>query len=208
MCSAIYLRFCDQILKKNLNDFDPDTRDRFIAGAMLPGSWYVRSQQVRKWFKDKFLAKFNEVDIIIAQGYSENEAKLKGIEQFAIEAAIIKVHGSDVLNYIADQGVQVYGGMGFSEEAPMARAYRDARITKIYEGTNEIKIILLVGMIIKKIMKKEFNLKHELDFVNAGMKHESSFNSGLLSKEYRAIKNLKGESEAKSKSQKKKKDFC
>lgn len=53
-------------LKKNLSDFDPDTRDRFIAGAMLPGSWYVRSQQVRKWFKDKFLAKFNEVDIIIA----------------------------------------------------------------------------------------------------------------------------------------------
>ena len=53
-------------LKKNLSDFDPDTRDRFIAGAMLPGSWYVRSQQVRKWFKDKFLAKFSEVDIIIA----------------------------------------------------------------------------------------------------------------------------------------------
>ena len=65
----------------------------------------------------------DQVDILIAQGYSENEAKLKGIEQFAIEAAIIKVHGSDVLNDIADQGVQIYGGMGFSEEAPMARAY-------------------------------------------------------------------------------------
>ena len=63
------------------------------------------------------------------------------------------------MNQIADQGVQVYGGMGFSEEAPMARAYRDARIAKIYEGTNEINRMLLVGMIVKKITKGEFNLK-------------------------------------------------
>ena len=133
----------------------------------------------------------DQVDVLIAQGYSENEAKLKGIEQFAIEAAIIKVHGSDVLNDIADQGVQVFGGMGFSEEAPMARAYRDARIAKIYEGTNEINRILLVSMIIKKIAKGEFNLKHELDFFKIDMIHESSFNAGLLSKEYRIIKNLK-----------------
>ena len=81
--------------------------------------------------------------------------------------------------------------MGFSEEAPMARAYRDARIAKIYEGTNEINRILLVGMIIKKIVKGELDLKHELDFFNAEMIHESSFDAGLLSKEYRTIKNLK-----------------
>ncbi|OUT95585.1 MAG: acyl-CoA dehydrogenase [Flammeovirgaceae bacterium TMED32] len=133
----------------------------------------------------------DQVDALIAQGHPENEAKLKGVEQFAIEAAIIKVHGSDVLNEIADQGVQVYGGMGFSEEAPMARAYRDARIAKIYEGTNEINRMLLVGMIIKKIAKGEFNLKDELDFFNIGMIHKNTFDAAPLSKEYKVIKNLK-----------------
>ena len=133
----------------------------------------------------------DQVDFLIAQGYLEHEAKLEGVEQFAIEAAIIKVHGSDVLNEIADQGVQVYGGMGFSEEAPMARAYRDARIAKIYEGTNEINRMLLVGMIIKKIAKGEFNLKDELNFFNIGMIHKDTFDAAPLSKEYKAIKNLK-----------------
>ena len=133
----------------------------------------------------------DQVDVLIAQGHPEHEAKLQGVEQFAIEAAIIKVHGSDVLNEIADQGVQVYGGMGFSEEAPMARAYRDARIAKIYEGTNEINRMLLVGMIIKKIAKGEFNLKDELNFFNIGMIHKDTFDAAPLSKEYKAIKNLK-----------------
>lgn len=133
----------------------------------------------------------DQVDVLIAQGHPEHEAKLQGVEQFAIEAAIIKVHGSDVLNEIADQGVQVYGGMGFSEEAPMARAYRDARIAKIYEGTNEINRMLLVGMIVKKITKGEFNLKDELDFFNTGMIHKDTFDAAPLSKEYKAIKNLK-----------------
>ncbi|MAJ50595.1 MAG: acyl-CoA dehydrogenase [Flammeovirgaceae bacterium] len=133
----------------------------------------------------------DQVHILLEQGYSEDEAKLKGVEEFAIEAAIIKVHGSDVLNEIADQGVQVYGGMGFSEEAPMARAYRDARIAKIYEGTNEINRILLVEMIIKKIAKGIFNLNDELDFFNTGMIHEGSFDAAPLSKEYKAIKDLK-----------------
>ena len=133
----------------------------------------------------------DQVDVLMAQGQPEDIAKLKGVEQFAIEAAIIKVHGSDVLNEIADQGVQVYGGMGFSEEAPMARAYRDARITKIYEGTNEINRMLLVGMIIKKITKGEFNLAEQLDFFKTGMNHENAFVSASLSEEYKAVKDLK-----------------
>ena len=95
---------------------------------------------------------------VAAQALSDSEAKLKAMEQFAIECAIAKVHGSEVLDYIVDQGVQIYGGMGYSADAPMERAYRDARISRIYEGTNEINRMLMVGMVLKRAMKGEINL--------------------------------------------------
>ena len=100
----------------------------------------------------------DKIEDLISRGVDDSQAKLKSFEQFAIECAIIKIHGSEMLDYIVDQGVQIYGGMGFSEEAPMARAYRDARITRIYEGTNEINRMLLVGMIFKRAMKGELDV--------------------------------------------------
>src|SRR5690606_11403498 len=75
---------------------------------------------------------------LVAAGMDDQKAKIKATEQFAIEAAIIKVHATEALEYIVDEGVQIYGGMGFSAEAAMDRSYRDSRSNKIFQGTNEI----------------------------------------------------------------------
>ncbi len=114
---------------------------------------------------------------LAAQGMSDAEAKLKAMEQFAIECAIAKVHGSEVLDYIVDQGVQIYGGMGYSADAPMERAYRDARISRIYEGTNEINRMLMVGMVLKRAMKGEINLFEPAMAVAAELVSVPSFES-------------------------------
>jgi alkylation response protein AidB-like acyl-CoA dehydrogenase len=114
---------------------------------------------------------------LAAQGLSDSEAKLKAMEQFAIECAIAKVHGSEVLDYIVDQGVQIYGGMGYSADAPMERAYRDARISRIYEGTNEINRMLMVGMVLKRAMKGEINLFEPAMAVAAELVSVPSFES-------------------------------
>lgn len=129
------------------------------------------------------------------KGMSDAEAKLKALEQFAIECAIMKVHGSEVLDYVVDEGVQVYGGMGYSADAPMDRSYRDARINRIFEGTNEINRMLMVDMLLKRAMKGELNLmgpamavgKEIMSIPDFGAEEEE----GLFVAEKKVLRNLK-----------------
>ena len=93
-----------------------------------------------------------------AEGISHQEAELKGVEEYAIECSVLKVAVSEDVQNCADEGIQIFGGMGFSEDTPMESAWRDARIARIYEGTNEINRMLSVGMLIKKAMKGHVDL--------------------------------------------------
>lgn len=94
----------------------------------------------------------------IAAGMPHNEAELKGIEEYAIEASILKVWISDMAQICADKGIQIYGGMGYSKEMPMESAWRDARISRIYEGTNEINSLLSISMLVKRAFQGKIDL--------------------------------------------------
>lgn len=134
-------------------------------------------------------------EAFVATGMNPGQARLKALEEFAIECAILKVHGSEVLDLTVDEGVQIYGGMGFSAEGPMDRAYRDARINRIFEGTNEINRLLTIDMLLKRAMKGTLDLMTPAMAVQKELMAIPDFGAseegGIFSKEKKTLSNLK-----------------
>jgi alkylation response protein AidB-like acyl-CoA dehydrogenase len=140
-----------------------------------------------KWIDDK------EKELL-ASGKQENEALLGGAEEYAIECAMLKVYGSEALDFVVDEGVQIHGGNGFSAEYNISRAYRDSRINRIYEGTNEINRLLTLDMTLKRAMAGRLDLmgpamavsKELMSIPDFGAEDETPF-----AKERKLIVNLK-----------------
>ena len=131
---------------------------------------------------------------LLAEGKPFNEALLGGAEEYAIECAMLKVYGSEVLDFVVDEGVQVHGGNGFSAEYNISRAYRDSRINRIYEGTNEINRLLTLDMTLKRAMGGRLDLmgpamgvqKELMSIPDFGAEDETPF-----AKEKKLVANLK-----------------
>ena len=137
----------------------------------------------------------NKIDALVEGGMNHQEAELKGVEEYAVECSILKVFVSDTAQNSADEGIQIFGGMGFSEDTPMEAAWRDARISRIYEGTNEINRLLSVGMLIKRAFKGEIDLMSPAMAVGKELMGIPSFEtpdySEFMSEEKAIIANLK-----------------
>ena len=137
----------------------------------------------------------NYIDALLASGKSHQDSELEAFSEYAIEAAILKVYGSETSQFVTDEGIQIFGGMGFSKDTPMEAAWRDARITRIYEGTNEINRLLTVGMLLKKAFKGDIDLMTPAMAVGKSLMEIPSFDipdySALFSEEKEMISKLK-----------------
>jgi alkylation response protein AidB-like acyl-CoA dehydrogenase len=151
--------------------------------------WAVESALYRasKWIDDKEIG-------LASAGKPFNEAVLGAAEEYAIECAILKVAGSEMLGFVVDEGVQIHGGNGFSDEYIISKAYRDSRINRIYEGTNEINRLLTVDMVLKRAMKGRLDIMAPALAVSRELMSIPDFGNGEdgpFAKEKKAIQNFK-----------------
>lgn len=162
---------------------------QYKLAEMAIRCWVCESATYRtaKWIDDK------EIELV-QTGKPFNEALLGAAEEFAIECAMLKVYGSEVLDYVVDEGVQIHGGNGYSDEYIISKAYRDSRINRIYEGTNEINRLLTVDMVLKRAMKGRLDLMGPAMSVQKELMSIPDFGAtdeGAFATELKAIANFK-----------------
>jgi alkylation response protein AidB-like acyl-CoA dehydrogenase len=135
-----------------------------------------------------------EAAMAAASGNDKVQHSMKVLEEYAIESSISKVYGSEMLDYVVDEAVQIFGGYGFHEEYPVCRAYRDSRINRIFEGTNEINRMLIIQMLMKRAMSGQLPLipaaMKLTDEILAGPSLEGA-PEGVLAEEVRVVGNAK-----------------
>jgi len=172
--------------KKPISDFGAI---QYKLAEMAIRTWVSETALYRTsmWIDEK------EKELLEA-GKPFNEALLGGAEEYAIECAILKVFGSELLDYVVDESVQVHGGNGYSDEYNVSRAYRDSRINRIYEGTNEINRLLTVDMVLKRAMKGRIDMMGPAMAVQKELMSIPDFGSAddsLFGEELKAIKQMK-----------------
>jgi alkylation response protein AidB-like acyl-CoA dehydrogenase len=126
----------------------------------------------------------------LVQSHLDSETMLKALEEFAIECSIIKVYGSEVLGYVVDEGVQIHGGYGFHQDYAVERSYRDSRINRIFEGTNEINRLLIAGMLLKRAARGQLDLMGAVQRLTADLQ-AGRVDAADLDEELRLVSNAK-----------------
>lgn len=178
-----------------------NTREQFKVPIASFGAikYKLAQMAIRIWVSESALYRTSKwVDDMETQlaeeGKPFNESLLGAAEEFAIECAMLKVDGSEVLDYVVDEGVQIHGGNGFSDEYEISRAYRDSRINRIYEGTNEINRLLTVDMMLKRAMKGKLDLMGPATAVSKELMSIPDFGNeeeGPFATEKKTIVNMK-----------------